>query len=75
MNRTLLAAAGLAVVGIILLVLGNVEFSRQAEVLKLGGFSASATTKRTIPALRYAGMGFLGAGVVVLILGVAGKRR
>ena len=75
MNKPLLTGVGLAVAGVVLLIPGNVEFSRREEVLRFGDFSASATTKRTIPALRYAGVGSLGAGVALLVVAVAAKRK
>ena len=75
MNKQLLIGAGLAVVGILLVVFGNVEFSRREEVLRFGDFSASATTKRTVPGLRYAGVALIGAGVAVLVVDVLAKRK
>ena len=75
MNRNLLTGVVLGVLGALLFLLGNLEFNRREEVLRFGDFSASATTKRTVPALRYTGVGLLGAGVAILVVGIAQKRK
>ncbi len=75
MKKSLLTGVVLLGIGVLLLVLGNVEFSRREEVLRFGDFSASATTKRTIPALRYAAVALIGAGVAVLVVDFFAKRK
>jgi uncharacterized membrane protein YidH (DUF202 family) len=69
MNRTTLGGLVLTGLGIIFLVLGRTEFERREEVLRLGDFHATATTKRTVPAFRYFGAALIGGGVVLLIIG------
>jgi len=42
-------------------------------VLRVGTFSATATTARTIPAFRYVGVGLASGGIILVIFGF--KRR
>jgi len=69
MNKTPLGGLVLAGLGILFLFLGQTEFERREEVLRLGDFHATATTKKTIPAFRYLGVGLIGGGVVLLLIG------
>ena len=69
MNKTSLGGLVLVGMGILFLVLGQTEFERREEVLRLGDFHATATTKKTIPAFRYLGVGLIGGGVVLLLIG------
>lgn len=55
--------------GIIFLVLGGIGFEHREEVFRVGDFHASATTKRTMPALRYIGVALMGGGAVMVVLG------
>jgi hypothetical protein len=59
--------------GILLLILSMAEFKTRQEVFRVGEFRASATTRKKLPALRYAGGAACGAGV--LMMGMAGMRR
>jgi uncharacterized protein YjeT (DUF2065 family) len=61
---------GLALVlaGLVCLVLGFVQFETRQEVFRFGNLQATTTTERTFPALRYAGIGVVAAGVLVWFL-------
>ena len=74
---TKILAGGLILIclGILFLVLGNVEFKTQEEVFRLGNMSATATTAKTVPAFRYAGAAVLGAGAVVVAFGFRQRRK
>ena len=73
MNKILLGGVVLIGLGILFLVLGSVEFTKQEEVLRVGTFSATATTARTIQAFRYVGVGLASGGIILVIFGF--KRR
>lgn len=75
MNKTLAGGLTLICLGILFLVLGNVEFKTQEEVFRLGNLSATATTAKTVPAFRYVGFAVLGAGLVVLVIGFRNRRK
>ena len=69
MNKRLLSGLLLVAIGILFLVLSMMEFRSKEELFRVGDFSASATTKRTVPALRYVGIGFFAAGVILAGIG------
>ena len=73
MNKTSLAGLVVTGVGIVFLILGNTNFEKREEVLRIGDFRASATVPKNYPALRYIGVGCLGAGVVLIVLGFKQK--
>ena len=75
MNKTLTGGLILICLGILFLVLGNVEFKTQEEVFHLGNLSATATTAKTVPAFRYAGVAVLAAGFVLLVIGFRHRRK
>ncbi len=75
MNKTLTGGLILICLGILFLVLGNVEFKTQEEVFHLGNLSATATTAKTVPAFRYAGAAVLAAGFVLLVIGFRQRRK
>jgi hypothetical protein len=75
MNRTLAGGVILICLGILCLVLGNVEFKTQEEVFRLGTLSATASTAKTIPAFRYVGIAALAAGFVVFVFGLKYRRK
>jgi hypothetical protein len=74
MNRTVLSGLVLAALGVLLFLLGGTEFKKQEEVFRVGSFSARATTKKTVPALRYAGGGALALGILVMGFGWIRKK-
>ena len=74
MNKTMAGGVFLTVLGIVLLILGNVEFKSQEEVFRVGNLSATATTAKTIPAFRYGGIAALSAGIVVLAFGLKSRK-
>ena len=74
MNKKTLSGFVLLVLGIALIVLGNVGFDQNEELIRFGDFRASATTKKTIPLLRYTGAGFIGGGLILLVTGIGRKK-
>ena len=75
MNKPIRSGLALAVVGIVLIVLGFVKFSSREEVLRLGNMSATATTNKTFPAFRYAGVACLAAGLAIAGFGYVQRRK
>jgi hypothetical protein len=75
MNKPTLSAVVLAVIGIVFIALGSVEFNRQEEVLRLGNLTATATTKKTVPAFRYAGVACVAAGIAIAGFGYLQRRK
>ncbi len=68
---------GIAVMtlGIVLLILGVVKFQSREEVFRFGNIQATASTEKTIPALRYLGIAVTAAGTVLVVLGFTEKDR
>jgi uncharacterized membrane protein YidH (DUF202 family) len=75
MNRTTLGGLVLAGIGILFLILGNTEFNKREEVLRIGDFHATATMPKTYPAFRYVGMACIGGGVVLLFIGFTQSKK
>jgi uncharacterized membrane protein YidH (DUF202 family) len=69
MNKRTLGGLVLAGIGILFLILGNTQFNRREEIIRLGDFHASATVPKTYPALRYVGVACIGGGLVLLFIG------
>ena len=74
MNRTSWAAIIAIVVGIICLFFAQVGIQNKKEVFRIGDFSATATTTKTYPVLRYVGGGLIVAGLVALGMGYFNRR-
>jgi len=62
-------AVGLLLVGLSALILGSLKYTSREEVFRVGNFRATTTRQRSIPAFRYAGVGFLIAGGALWALG------
>ena len=74
MNKTLTGVI-LIVVGIVLLGIGIKGYQKQEDIFRAGDFlNVSATSTKTIPALKYVGSGVIGAGAVLLILSFTGRK-
>jgi len=52
------------------LILGSFKYSSREEVFRVGDFRATTTRERSIPVLRYAGIGFMIAGGALWALGL-----
>jgi|KBSMisStaDraftv2_1062788.scaffolds.fasta_scaffold2527414_1 hypothetical protein len=74
MNRTSWAAIIAIILGIIFLFFAQVGIEKKHEVFRIGDLSASATTTKTYPALRYVGGGLSVAGLVALGMGYFNRR-
>jgi hypothetical protein len=64
----------LIAIGALSFLLSTVQFKRNEEVLRVGNFSATATTSRTVPGLRYVGIGCASAGFILVIVGLVRRR-
>ena len=73
MNKKVAFGVFLIALGIVLLALNGMKFKNREEVLRIGGFHATVTTEKTVPALRYVGAGCIGGGLVLLVLGWKGS--
>jgi hypothetical protein len=74
MNRTSWAAIIAIIVGIICLFFAQVGIQNKKEVFRIGDFSATTTTTKTYPVLRYAGIGLIVAGLVAVGMGYFNRR-
>jgi hypothetical protein len=66
MNKTSWAGIIAIILGVICLFFAQVGIQNKREVFRVGDFSATATTTKTYPALRYIGGGLIIGGLVVL---------
>jgi hypothetical protein len=62
------------VIGVVCFLLSGVNFKRREEVFRVGNLTATATTSRTVPAFRYAGIACASAGAVLLLVGFFQRR-
>jgi hypothetical protein len=74
MSKTSWAGIVAIVLGIICLFLAQVGIQNKQEVFRVGNISATSTTTKTYPALRYVGIGFVAGGLVVLGMGYFNRR-
>jgi uncharacterized membrane protein YidH (DUF202 family) len=73
-NRTVVGII-LIVIGIVLRGIGIKGYQKQEDVFRAGDFfNVTATTTKTVPALKYVGSGVIGAGAVLLILSFTGRK-
>ena len=63
----------LLLVGFVALVVGSAKFPTREEVFRVGDFRATTTHERTLPAFRYAGVGLILTGGVLIGIGL--RRR
>lgn len=74
MNRALVGVI-LIVLGIVLLGIGIKGYQKQEDIFRAGDFfNVTATTTKTVPALKYVGSGVIGAGAILLILSFTGRK-
>ena len=66
MNRTSWAAIIALILGIICLFFAQVGIQNKQEVFRVGSFTATSTTTKTYPVLRYVGAGLIIGSLVVL---------
>ena len=74
MNKTSWAAIIAIIVGIICLFFAQVGIQNKKEVFRIGDISATATTTKTYPILRYVGGGLIVAGLVAFGMGYFNRR-
>ena len=67
MKKHIAVALLLSCLGIVCLVLSEVEFKSQEELFRVGDFRATAPSRKTLPAFRYAGVAALSGGVILFI--------
>jgi uncharacterized protein YjeT (DUF2065 family) len=74
MKKLSLFGVVLLAIGVLLFLLSFIQFKRSEEVFRVGTFRAMATTSRTVPELRYAGIACASAGAVLALLGFVQRR-
>jgi hypothetical protein len=74
MNKTSWAAIIAIIVGIIFLFFARVGIQNKHEVFRVGDFSATTTSTKTYPALRYVGGGLIIGGLIALGMGYFNRR-
>lgn len=60
----------LLLAGLSAVILGSFKYASREVVFRVGDFRATTTRERSIPALRYAGIGFIIAGGALWALGL-----
>ena len=66
MNKTSWAGIIALILGILCLFFAQVGIQNKQEVFRLGSITATSTTTKTYPALRYVGGGLIIGGLIVL---------
>jgi hypothetical protein len=74
MSRTSWAAIIAIILGIISLFFAQVGIQNKQEVFRIGSVTATSTTTKTYPALRYVGGGLIIGGLIVLGMGYFNRR-
>lgn len=74
MNKTSWAGIIALIMGIICLFFAQVGIQNKQEVFRVGNFTATSTTTKTYPALRYVGLGLIAGGLIVLGMGYFNRR-
>jgi uncharacterized membrane protein (DUF441 family) len=69
MNKTSWAGIIALILGIVCLFLAQVGIQKKQEVFRIGSVTATSTTTKTYPALRYVGAGLIAGGLLVLGIG------
>ncbi len=75
MSRRTRLGIAVMTLGVVFLVLGVIKFQRNEEVFRFGNITATASTEKTIPVLRYLGIAVTAAGTVLVVLGLTEKDR
>jgi len=74
MNKTSWAGIAILIAGFVCLFLANVGIQNKQEVFRVGSITATSTTTKTYPALRYIAGGLIVGGVIVLGIGYVNRR-
>ena len=74
MNKTSWAGIIALIIGIICLFFAQVGIQNKQEVFRVGNFTATSTTTKTYPTLRYVGAGLIAGGLIVLGMGYFNRR-
>jgi hypothetical protein len=74
MNKTSWAGIIILIAGIVCVFLAQVGIQNKQEVFRIGTITATSTTTKTYPALRYLGGGLIVGGVIVLGIGYVNRR-
>jgi hypothetical protein len=74
MNKTSWACIIAIILGIICLFFAQVGIQNKQEVFRVGNFTATSTTTKTYPALRYLGVGLVAGGLIVLGMAYFNRR-
>jgi hypothetical protein len=74
MNKTSLAGLIVIIAGLVCVFLAGVGIQNKQEVFRIGGISATSTTTKTYPVLRYVGGGLIVGGAIILGIGHVNRR-
>jgi hypothetical protein len=74
MSRTSWAGIIAIILGILCLFFAQVGIRNKQEVFRVGNFTATSTTTKTYPALRYVGGGLIVGGLIVLGMSYFNRR-
>jgi Na+/H+ antiporter NhaA len=74
MNKTSWAGLVVLILGLVCVFLAQVGIENKQEVFRLGSITATSTTTKTYPALRYVGGGLIVGGVIVFGIGYINRR-
>jgi len=74
MNKTSWAGIAIIILGLICLFLAQVGIENKQEVFRVGNFTATSTTTKTYPALRYVAGGLIVGGAIALGIGYINRR-
>jgi len=74
MNKTSWAGLIIIIIGLVCVFLAGVGIQNKQEVFRIGNVSATSTTTKTYPALRYLGGGLIVGGAIILGIGYVNRR-
>lgn len=74
MNKTSWAGIVVIILGLVCLFLAHVGIQKKEEVFRIRNFTATSTTTKTYPALRYVAGGLIVGGVIVVGIGYVNRR-
>jgi hypothetical protein len=74
MNKTSWAGIAVIILGLVCLFFAHFGIQNKEEVFRVGSITATATTTKTYPALRYVAGGLIVGGIIVVGIGYVNRR-